>query len=130
MPKAQKNYEKALKFLKSNSKLSEKYLEVLQDLYSIYLNLEEIEKAKELQRIGADILRRLLGESKHPGKKKQLALKFVGFNQLTVDLYTQSNQRVKALETAEEGKNACLTWLLSGWREDFPTPNWKDFSSL
>jgi tetratricopeptide (TPR) repeat protein len=128
--KAKKSYEKALKFLESNSKLSERYLEVLQDLYSIYLNLEEIEKAEELQRIGADLLRRLLGESKHPGQKKQLALKFVGFNQLTVDLYAQSNQLVKALETAEEGKNACLTWLLYGWREDFPTLSWDRIKQL
>jgi tetratricopeptide (TPR) repeat protein/CHAT domain-containing protein len=128
--KAKKNYEKALKFIKSNSKLRERYLKVLQDLYGIYLNLEEIEKAEELQRIGADLLRRLLAESKHPGKKKKLALKFVGFNQLTVDLYAQSNQLVEALETAEEGKNACLTWLLSGWREEFPTPSWKRIQQL
>jgi hypothetical protein len=48
---AKKNYEEALKFLESNSKLGERYLEVLQDLYSIYLNLEEIEKAEELERL-------------------------------------------------------------------------------
>ena len=128
--KAKKNYEKALKFLERNSKLGERYLEVLQDLYRIYLNLEKIQKAEELQRIGADLLRRLLAESKHPGKKKQLSLKFVGFNQLTVDLYAQSNQLVKALETAEQGKNACLTWLLSGWSEDFPTPSWDRIKQL
>ncbi|MEG4367467.1 MULTISPECIES: tetratricopeptide repeat protein [unclassified Microcoleus] len=128
--KAKKNYEKALKFLERNSKLGERYLEVLQDLYRIYLNLEEIQKAEELQRIGADMLRRLLAEPKHPGKKKQLALKFVGFSQLTVDLYAQSEQLVKALETAEEGKNACLTWLLSGWREDYPTPSWERIQQL
>ncbi|MBW4624436.1 MAG: tetratricopeptide repeat protein [Brasilonema octagenarum HA4186-MV1] len=128
--KAKRNYEKALKFLENNPKLSEKYLEVLQDLYGIYLNLKKIEKAEELQRIGADLLRRLLAESKDPRKKKQLALKFVGFNQLTVDLYAQSNQLVKALETAEEGKNACLTWLLSGWSEKFPTPSWDRIQQL
>ncbi|MUG92359.1 tetratricopeptide repeat protein [Scytonema sp. UIC 10036] len=128
--KAKKNYEKALKFLENNPKLGERYLEVLQDLYCIYLNWEEIEKAEELQRIGADLLRRLLAESKHPGKKKQLARKFVGFNQLTVDLYAQLNQLVKALETAEEGKNACLTWLLSGWSEEFPTPSWDRIQQL
>ncbi|MBP5976182.1 tetratricopeptide repeat protein [Brasilonema sp. CT11] len=88
--KAKKNYELALKILKNNPKLDERYLEVLQDLYGIYLNWEEIEKAEELQRIGADLLRRLLAECKHPGRKKQLARKFVGFNQLTVDLYAQS----------------------------------------
>jgi len=128
--KAIASYEEAVKLLKNDPKLREQYLEVLQDLYSIYLNLEEIQKAEELQRIGADLLRRLLTESKHPGKKKQLSLKFVGFNQLTVDLYAQSNQLVKALETAEEGKNACLTWLLSGWREDFPTPSWDRIKQL
>ena len=128
--KAQKNCEEGLKFLENNPSLSEKYLEVLQDLYGIYLNLEEIEKAEELQRIGADILRRLLSESKHPGNKKRLARKFVGFNQLTVDLYAQSNQLVKALETAEEGKNACLTWLLSGWSEEFSKPRWNRIQQL
>jgi|694.fasta_scaffold26920_4 tetratricopeptide (TPR) repeat protein/CHAT domain-containing protein len=129
--KAKKNYEEALKFLENNSMLVEKYLLVLQDLYGIYLNLEEIEKAKELQRIGVDLLRRLLEKFKeYPSKQKQLALKFVGFNQLTVDLYAQSNQRVKALETAEEGKNACLTWLLSGWKESCPTPSWDKIQRL
>ncbi|MEG4908657.1 CHAT domain-containing tetratricopeptide repeat protein, partial [Microcoleus sp. F8-C4] len=127
---AKKNYEEALKFLESNSKLGERYLEVLRDLYCIYLNLGEIEKAEELQQIGSDVLRRLLTESKHPGKKKQLSLKFVGFNQLTVDLYAQSNRLVKALETAEQGKNACLTWLLSDWSENFPTPSWDRIKQL
>jgi CHAT domain-containing protein len=128
--RAKTNYEKALKFLENNLKFTERYLQVLQDLYGIYLNLEEIEKAEELQRIGADLLRRLLVESKHPGKKKELSLNFVGFNQLTVDLYAQSNLLVKALETAEQGKNACLTWLLSGWMEEFPTPSWDRIKQL
>jgi len=128
--KAKKSYEKALKFLENNQKLRERYLEVLQDLYITYLGLGQIDKAEELQRIGSDVLRRLQNEFSHPAKKKQLAFKFVGFNQLTVDLYAQSNQLVKALETAEEGKNACLTWLLSGWREDFPTPSWDRIKQL
>jgi len=128
--KAKKSYEQALKFLENNQKLRERYLEVLQDLYITYLGLGQIDKAEELQRIGSDVLRRLQNEFSHPAKKKQLAFKFVGFNQLTVDLYAQSNQLVKALETAEEGKNACLTWLLSGWREDFPTPSWDRIKQL
>jgi hypothetical protein len=81
----------------------------VQDLVRVLFGLGKDAEAEELQRLGTDLLRRLLSEPKRTNySKKQLALKFVSFQQLTVDQAVQSQQLVKALELAEKGKNACL----------------------
>ncbi|MBW4594937.1 MAG: CHAT domain-containing protein [Brasilonema angustatum HA4187-MV1] len=92
------------------------------------LDLGETAKAQELQRRGTDLLRRLLDDCKSPGKKKQLALKFAPFQQLTVDLAVQSGEMVQALELAEQGKNACLAWLLDAWNGE--SPAWEEMKQL
>jgi CHAT domain-containing protein len=93
--------------------------------------LGETDKAEELQRLGTDLLRRLLSEPKRSNySKKQLALKFVSFQQLTVDQAVQSQQLVKALELAEKGKNACLTWLLHGYSEEISSPSYQEIQQL
>ncbi len=128
--KAVNSYNEALKTL-TESTFPELHLEVLQDLIKTKLALGQKAEAEELQRRGSDLLRRLLADQNHSdSSKKQLALKFVAFNQLTVDLAMQSGQLVKALEVAEEGKNACLTWLLYGWNDEIPKPNWDDIKQL
>ena len=71
---------------------------------------------------GTDVLNNLLKNTKSPAKKKQLALKFAPFQQLTVDLAVQSGDAVQALELAEEGKNACLSWLLASRNHEIPSP--------
>ncbi|HLP91763.1 MAG TPA: tetratricopeptide repeat protein [Nostocaceae cyanobacterium] len=128
--KALFNYNKAIQFLKNDPNLREKYLEILQDLYITYLALNTISKAKEIQRIGSDLLRRLLDEAKYHSKKKKLAFKFIGFDQLTVDLHYQSGDLIKSIETAESGKNACLTWLFDNYPNDNNSPHLQDFKKI
>ena len=125
--KARKNYQEALKFL-THENFPERHLIVLQDLIEVHLGLCEIAEAKKIQHDGRDLLRRLLANSQSFGKKRQLALKFAGFNQLTVDIFVQSGELFHALKTAEEGKNTCLKWLL--WNEDIPTPSYKEIQQL
>jgi CHAT domain-containing protein/Flp pilus assembly protein TadD len=128
--KAIKSYEQALKTLTEEA-FPEAHLEVLQDLSRTHLSLRAAEKAAALLRRGSDLLRRLLQDPKRSdGSKRQLALKFTGLRQLTVDLYIQSGQLVKALTTAEEDKKACLGWLLGAWSNDIHSPSWKEIQKL
>ncbi|MBD2353895.1 CHAT domain-containing protein [Tolypothrix sp. FACHB-123] len=125
--KAVKSYNEALQTLTAED-FPELHLKILQNLIHVQLDLGETAKAEELQRRGTDLLRRLLDECKSSEKKKQLALKFAGFQQLTVDLAIQSENFCTALELAEQGKNACLSWLLAGWSDD--SPKWEEMKQL
>ncbi|BAY22721.1 protein prenyltransferase, alpha subunit [Calothrix sp. NIES-2100] len=125
--KAVKSYNEALKTLTAED-FPELHLEVLQNLIRVQLDLRETAKAEELQRRGTDVLRRLLDECKIPHRKKQLAFKFAGFQQLTVDLAVKSENFCTALELAEQGKNACLSWLLDGWSDD--SSKWEEMKQL
>ena len=96
----------------------ERHLRVLKDYARLLFDRNETEQADELLRQGTDLLYRLLQDPKYlPYQKKQWALEFNWFQQLTVDRLIRQNHPTAALETAEAGKNACLQWLLSGYRE-------------
>ncbi|MDZ8053697.1 MAG: CHAT domain-containing protein [Aulosira sp. ZfuVER01] len=125
--KAVKSYNEALKTLTAED-FPELHLDILRDLIRVQLDLGETAKAEEIERRGTDVLQRLLDECKSPTKKKQLALKFAGFQQFTVDLAVQSGNWCAALELAEQGKNACLSWLLDGWSDD--SPKWLEMKQL
>jgi hypothetical protein len=128
--KAVRSYNQALKTL-TEADFPELHLEVLRDLIRVHLDLRETAKAEELQRRGTDFLRRLLSEANRSDEsKKQLALKFAGFQQLTVDLAVQSGNLVQAVELAEQGKNACLSWLLSAWSDEISSPSYSDMQRL
>jgi len=128
--KAVKSYKKALLTL-TEADYPEVHLGVLQDLIPALSGLGQIAEAEELQRRGTDLLQRLLKEpncSEH--NKKQLALKFAGFGQLTVDLAVQSGNWCAALEIAEQGKNACLSWILGAWSDEISSSKWEQIKQL
>ncbi|NEU71480.1 tetratricopeptide repeat protein [Hassallia byssoidea VB512170] len=128
--KAVRSYNQALKTL-TEADFPQLHLEVLRDLIRVLLNLGETAKAEELQRRGTDLLRRLLSEANRSNEsKKQLTFKFAGFQQLTVDLAVQSGNLVQAVELAEQGKNACLSWLLSAWSDEISSPSDSDMQQL
>jgi CHAT domain-containing protein/Tfp pilus assembly protein PilF len=128
--KAVKSYNQALKTL-TEADFPELHLEVLRDLIGVHLDLRETAKVEELQRRGTDFLRRLLSEANRSDEsKKQLTLKFAGFQQLTVDLAVQSGNLVQAVELAEQGKNACLSWLLSAWSDEICSPSYLEMQRL
>ncbi|MBW4595471.1 MAG: tetratricopeptide repeat protein [Brasilonema angustatum HA4187-MV1] len=112
--KAANSYNTALETLTATD-YPEQRLDVLQDLIRVRLDLGETDKAEELQRHGTDVLQNLLDSCESPGKKRLLALKFAGFQRLSVDIAVQSGNWCAALELAEKGKNACLNWLLDEW---------------
>ncbi|NES24536.1 MAG: CHAT domain-containing protein, partial [Symploca sp. SIO3E6] len=116
--KAEASYKRALQTL-NPPEFEELHLEVLQDLIRVLLELRDIEKAQQLQRQGADLLRKMLAAPQRTEYQKQkLALKSAVFDQLTVDLALQSGDILGALTLAERGKNTCLRWLL-GREQDF-----------
>ncbi|BAT52027.1 TPR repeat protein [Nostoc sp. NIES-3756] len=107
------------------------HLEVLQFLVKALLGLGQTAQAQELQQRGANLLQKLLNE---PGRnneiKKQLALKFIGFTQLAVDIFVEYGDLVEAWEIAEQGKNACFTWQLFGWNADIQPLNYRSVQQL
>jgi CHAT domain-containing protein/Tfp pilus assembly protein PilF len=126
--KAETSYKTALQTLKP-PEFEELHLEVLQDLIRVLLNIGEIEEARELQRQGADLLKRLLADPKRTTpQKQQLALKSALFNQLTVDLAIQSGDISGALTLAETGKNTCLRWFLG--YEEVPELDYRQIQRL
>ncbi|WP_017655217.1 tetratricopeptide repeat protein [Fortiea contorta] len=107
------------------------HLEILQSLVKVHVGLGQTTQAQELQQYGIDLLQQLLSEStRFDESKKQLALKFAGFGQLTVDLAVEYGDLVEAWEIAEQGKNACLTWLLFGWCEEIYSPQYRSVQQL
>ncbi|MEH2406820.1 CHAT domain-containing protein [Nostoc sp.] len=107
------------------------HLEVLQSLSKVLMGLGQTTQVQELQQRGTDLLRQLLSEETRSGEsKKQLALKFTGFKQLAVDLAVESGDLVEAWEIAEQGKNACLNWLLSGWNDEIYSPEYGAIQQL
>ena len=107
------------------------HLEVLQSLSKVLMGLGQTTQVQELQQRGRDLLRQLLSEeTRSDESKKQLALKFTGFKQLAVDLAVESGDLVEAWEIAEQGKNACLNWLLSGWNDQIYSPDYGAIQQL
>ncbi|MBW4562510.1 MAG: tetratricopeptide repeat protein [Mojavia pulchra JT2-VF2] len=128
--KAVDEYNQALLTLTSED-FPQLHLEVLQSLIKTLVGLGETEQAQELQQYGSDLLQQLLSESTRPDdSKRQLALKFAGFGQLAVDLAVNYGDLVEAWEIAEQGKNACLNWLLLGWEEQTYAPNYSAIQQL
>ncbi|MEH2002424.1 MAG: tetratricopeptide repeat protein [Nostoc sp.] len=107
------------------------HLEVLQSLSKVLMGLGQTTQVQELQQRGRDLLQQLLSEeTRSDESKKQLALKFTGFEQLAVDLAVESGDLVEAWQIAEQGKNACLNWLLSGWNDHIYSPDYGAIQQL
>ncbi|GET40354.1 tetratricopeptide repeat protein [Microseira wollei] len=127
-PQAVTEFNEALKTL-TLADFPERHLEVLRDLVRLYLKWGKTVKAEELQRKATDALRRFLESSNHSeANQTKLQLKYSWLQQLTVDIAVQSGNWCAALELAEQGKNACLSWLLAGWDETSPT--WQEMKQL
>ncbi|MEH1785798.1 MAG: tetratricopeptide repeat protein [Nostoc sp.] len=107
------------------------HLEVLQSLSKVLMGLGQTTQIQELLQRGTYLLRQLLSEeTRSDESKKQLALKFAGFDQLAVDLAVESGDLVEAWEIAEQGKNACLNWLLYGWNDHIYSPYYDAIQQL
>ena len=128
--KAAEAYEKAIEAFTPESFFRER-LETLQRLYFCYIYLGDPAKGRLCLREGSDLLQRLLAEANRSDRnKKELRREFARFTQFSVDRLIKQGDLVAALEVAEESKNACLTWLLSGWSDDFLTPSYGEIREL
>ncbi|MCT7992716.1 CHAT domain-containing protein [Laspinema olomoucense] len=128
-PKAHNYYNLALETL-TETAFPEAHLEVLRRLIRLLLGWNQTGQVQELKRRGTDVLRRLVEKCASPSKQRQLTLEFTDFNQLTVDLWVQKKDVVQALEVAEAGKNACLSWLLDGRADAVAEPSWQQIRQL
>jgi len=125
---AEKSFKTALQVLLP-PEFEELYLEVVQDLVRVLINLHETAEATELQRRGTDLLQRMLDDpQRSTGQKRSLALKFAGFEQLTVHLALQQGDIKGALSLAETSKNTCLRWLLG--IDEISTVQYDDMQNL
>ncbi len=107
------------------------HLEVLQNLVKTLVVLGETAAAQEYHQRATDFLQSLLNETTRSDEsKKQLALKFAGLGQLTLDIAIQTGELAQALEIAEYSKNSCLTWLLGGWTEEIISPTYSEIQQL
>jgi len=120
--KAATSYKAALKTLTKEAFLK-LHLEILQALIKTLVGLKETEEANKLQRDATDLLHRLLTDKNYSQlSQQQLADKLVRFEQLTVTILLQSGKLTAALETAEQDKNVCLSWLLNA----LPIPDYQE----
>ncbi|NMG11166.1 tetratricopeptide repeat protein [Brasilonema sp. UFV-L1] len=107
------------------------YLQVLQNLIKTLISLGQTSQAQELHQYATDLVQYLLNETTHSDEeKRQFVLKCAGFEQLAVDLAVQSGEIAQAIEIAEHGKNACLTWLLFGWTNDMISTSYSSIHQL
>ena len=126
---SKKSYDAALSFLEDEPDLREYYLEILQKALTVQVGLREKDQEDELRQRASNLLDRLRQDGSH-SEKKRLSLKFSDIEQLTVNTSVQSNQLVRAIEIAEKSKNACMTWMLSGW-DSFTHPcDWQKMLSF
>ncbi|MGH7998001.1 MAG: tetratricopeptide repeat protein [Brasilonema sp.] len=107
------------------------YLEVLRNLIKTLIGLGQTSQAQELHQYATDLVQYLLNESTYSNEeKRQFVLKCAGFEQLAVDLAVQSGEIAQAIEIAEHGKNACLTWLLFDWTNEIISPSYSSIHQL
>lgn len=102
-----------------------KALAIKPDYYDS-LNLEKTAIVKQLQRDRTDLFRRFIAKTQNPIHKEKLQYLLVRFQPLTVDMLLHSEKWIEALETAEEGKNTCLSWLFS----DNSSPKYPEIKQL
>lgn len=128
--KAVIEYREALKTLTKET-FPEWHLEVLQDFLKALLDLGEISEAERLLPGASTLLQRLLADpNRSELQKKQLAIKFISFQQIKVNLVARSGQLIQALELAEKDKNVCLAMILDNGNEDISSPSWAEIQQL
>lgn len=118
---AYNNYEQALKFLEFKL-LSERHLEVWEDLIKVSQYIKPEKETEELLQQATDLLRRLQAEQSSQ-EKIRLERKFVSFYQIGVDILATQGKEYAAIELAEARKNSCLTWMLGTEQNLWCDPN-------
>ncbi|ARV58222.1 hypothetical protein BZZ01_05865 [Nostocales cyanobacterium HT-58-2] len=127
--KAVKSYNEALKTL-TEADFPDLHLEVLRDLIRVLLALGETAAAKEWRRHVLEVFTKLFNSKKSSGEKRQLAVKFISFSQMRVDVLVEDGELVLGLEAAERNKNFYLTWILDAQKQDILNPSYADMQQL
>ncbi|MUH01305.1 tetratricopeptide repeat protein [Scytonema sp. UIC 10036] len=123
-------YDRALKTLTADD-FPQLHLEVVQNIVKTYIALEQPSEAEEFNQYAIALLQGYLNEpSRSDESKKQLGLRNIGFWQLAIDIAIQFGEIAQSLELAEYHKNACITWLISGWKEEIVSPSYRSIHDL
>ncbi|NJO98773.1 MAG: CHAT domain-containing protein [Pleurocapsa sp. CRU_1_2] len=123
-------YNKAYKTLKD---FPERHLDLLQGFIRAYLDFGTRQKRVEAEKFKKEawnIFQDLLEKQINDNQKSLFSLKYAWLGQLTVDINLQKGELIKAWEIAEREKNACLTWLLSGWATEIDSPSYKKIQKV
>jgi CHAT domain-containing protein/Flp pilus assembly protein TadD len=127
--KAVNSYNEALKTL-TEADFPELHLEVVQNLIRVLLALGETATAKQWRRHGLEVFTKLFNSKKTSFQKRQLAVKFVSFSQMRIDVLVEDGEFVLALEAADRNKNLYLTWILDAQKQDILSPSYADMQQL
>ncbi|MEI2579368.1 CHAT domain-containing protein [Scytonema sp. PRP1] len=127
--KAVAEYRQALITLTKEA-FSELHLMVLQNLIPLLFGLGQDNEAKQWQRDGLEVFGELLNSKKSSYQKRQLAVQFISFSQMRVDVLVEDGEFVLALEAAERNKNSYLTWILDAQKQDILSPSYAEMQQL
>ena len=127
--KAVKSYNEALKTL-TEEDFPQLHLEVVQDLIRVLLALGETAAAKQWRQDGLEVFAKLFNSKKTSFQKRQLAVKFISFSQMRVDVLVEDGEFVLALKAAERNKNSYLTWILDAQKQDILSPSYAEMQQL
>ncbi|MDJ1183724.1 CHAT domain-containing protein [Roseofilum casamattae] len=119
------HYGQALQTL-TREAYPEDYLELIQDLIRVCNALGNESEAKAWRNEGLDVWSQLLADPhKSSYQKRQLAIKFIRFARMRVDVLLEDNQPLDAFRSAEEQKNLYLTWILDRQQETNLSPTYE-----
>ncbi len=127
--KAVAEYHQALVTLTPEA-FPELHLEVVQKLIRVLFGLGENNEAKQWRLHGLDVFQQLLNSNKTSAQKRHLAVKFISFSQMRVDVLVEDGDLVPALEAAESHKNRYLTWILDAQNEQILSPSYAQIQQL
>jgi tetratricopeptide (TPR) repeat protein len=108
----------------------EQHLDVYQKLIKVcrYTRPNDI---PEMIRQVDDLLARFLANPDYSESRKiAMQRKLADYQQLRIDDLIKSDQKVEALELAEQRKNDCLRWLLSLDNQKIISPNYQQIQTL
>ncbi|MGK7891503.1 MAG: hypothetical protein AB4042_19405, partial [Leptolyngbyaceae cyanobacterium] len=110
---AKVHYELALKTLTPKAFPIE-YLDTIQPLLTVLLNLGDTDMATKLQGEAQDQINRWLQDDQYsPAEKRKLGLKLAQFDQFTVDTALQQQDIPRAFLQSDRSKTIGIRWLLS-----------------
>ncbi|OJJ18942.1 hypothetical protein BI308_21965 [Roseofilum reptotaenium AO1-A] len=123
---ALKHYNQALQTL-TREAYPQDHLELIQYLIRVHNALHNEDERKKWRNEGLEVWSQLLNDPhKSSQQKRQLAIQFIRFARMRVDVLLEDNLLLEAFRAAEEQKNLYLTWILDRQNQHILSPTTRD----